>query len=118
MIFDLNNYQGAYAMHCPSHDKALFFLKYLHEHGRHWCDRISYLEKDNYERYTNRTCYAFNEGSYCGIEFFTTMNTGYILLSFDDFYWDGYSNSNECLNITDKDNQKFNVFISSILCPK
>ena len=46
------------------------------------------------------------------------MNTGYKLLSFDDFYWDGYSNSNECLNITDKDNQKFNVFISSILCPK
>lgn len=107
MIFNLRDYkQGRYAMRCPDHEKARIFLRYLHDNGRTWTQGVSYLKQDNYDVYRENTCYSFNDGTFADTNYFVTHE--WEILSFDDFEWDDFCD----LEVTEKDNQEFNQFIS------
>jgi hypothetical protein len=109
MIFNLKDYKkGRYAMHCPDHEKATIFLRYLHNQGKHWCNGISYLEQDNYNSHRDQTCYAFNEGTYSYLDYFLSNDEVWKLLRFDDFEWEEFRD----LELTEQDNQEFSQFIS------
>lgn len=95
-------------MHCPDHEKATIFLRYLHNQGKHWRDGMSYLETDNYDSHREQTCYAFNEGTYSYLDYFLSNDDVWKLLRFDDFEWEEFRD----LELTEQDNQKFNQFIS------
>lgn len=111
MIFDLNNYtHGRYAMHCPSYDKARVFLRYLHDNGKCWRGGESYLAKDNFCEYYEKTCYAFSEGTYADLNYFLHESDTWKLLFFDDFDWEGFNNRE--IELTERDTQKFNTFMS------
>ena len=89
MVFEIEKYTGRYdAMHCNTEEKANAFLDYLVRVGRPlW--RSRHLDGHNcYSNYEEETCYAFNDHSYCGLEFFRRNNA--LVLEFDDFEWPNF----------------------------
>lgn len=64
MIFDINKYKGKYVMHCKTSEEAQDFCNYLHNIGRCWTIRDSYVKKTNYEVYQENTVYYFNKGTF------------------------------------------------------
>lgn len=93
MKFDINQYNEEYAMHCKTEDEANFFLKYLDSLGMKWCSGQRYIENTNYKDYRNKTCYCFKDGSYSNYDYF--RDEGYVILEFEDFEWDGYTDELE-----------------------
>lgn len=85
MKFDINNYEGKYAMHCKTEEEAREFCNYLHSIGRKWCNHVSYADESNYDVYKEDITYDFNDGSYCSKRYFD--NNNYIVLEFSDFNW-------------------------------
>ena len=72
-------------MHCDTDEKAKTFLKFLHKCGKNWDSGDSYLIKTNWERYEENTCYEFNDGTYCGLDWY--RQDKHTILEFDDFDW-------------------------------
>ncbi len=83
MKFNINNYKGKYVMHCKTEEEANNFLAYLDSVGRKWCTGESYKNRTSYDMYEEDTCYYFNEGSYCNIDWFRENN--YTILEWSDF---------------------------------
>ena len=83
MKFNIDDYKGKYAMHCKTEEEAINFCNYLHSLGKMWCDRESYLNKNNYRMYYSKTAYSFNEGVYCDTDFY--VEEGYTILEWSDF---------------------------------
>lgn len=86
MKFNINKYEGNYAMHCKTEEEAKIFCRYLDSVGRRWADGTSYMSMTNWN-YGPDTCYTFNSGTYCDKTYFLTCNY-YTILEFSDFKWD------------------------------
>lgn len=85
MKFNINKYEGNYAMHCKTEEEAKIFCRYLDSVGRRWADGTSYMSMTNWN-YGPDTCYTFNSGTYCKKTYFLTRNY-YTILEFSDFEW-------------------------------
>lgn len=86
MKFNLNDYQGKYAMHCKTKEEAESFCRFLHQNGGRWCDGNSYLEDDSWDNYERDTVYCFNQGTYCSVGYARRINYG--ILEWSDFMED------------------------------
>lgn len=90
-IFDIENYKGAYVMHCDTNRKAYVFIKYLNSVDDNlW--RVNLCNPNTTFWWVNgeKTCYNFNIGTFGTTRQFEERN--YKTLEFDDFYW-GEENS-------------------------
>ena len=83
MYFNINDYEGKYAMHCKTEKEARDFCNYLHKHGRRWCAGNSYENTISWDTYKHKTAYNFNEGSYADVSFYKDI--GYKVLEWSDF---------------------------------
>lgn len=83
MKFDINNYKGAYAMHCKTEKEAKEFCDYLHSIGKTWHDGDSYQSNTLWYVSKKHTCYEFNNG-YRG-SVLTYINRNYTILEWSDF---------------------------------
>lgn len=84
MKFNINAYNGeAFVMHCKTETEAISFCNYLHSIDRTWSTGHSYLNRANYDRYKSDTCYNFNEGMFCSINWYRSRN--YTILEWSDF---------------------------------
>lgn len=86
--FNLDDYQGKYAMHCKTEEEAKDFCRVLHEAGRKWNGGESYLEYTFWDmsvlqKYCGKErYYQFNEGLYSTRECFVH---DYTILEWSDF---------------------------------
>lgn len=80
MKFNLNDYQGKYAMHCNTKEEAESFCRFLHQNGKRWCSGHSYLQFDNWDRFKIDTVYYFNLGTYSRVKY-----VNYVILEWSDF---------------------------------
>lgn len=87
MKFNINKYEGNYAMHCKTEEEAKIFCRYLDSVGRRWSSGHSYILMTNWDDYGPNTCYSFNSGTYCDKIYYLTRNY-YTILEFSDFEWD------------------------------
>lgn len=87
MKFNINKYEGNYAMHCKTEEEAKIFCRYLDSVGRRWGSGYSYISMTNWDDYGPNTCYSFNSGTYCDKIYYLTHNC-YTILEFSDFEWD------------------------------
>lgn len=87
MKFNINKYEGNYAMHCKTEEEAKIFCRYLDSVGRKWGSGTSYMSMTNWDDYGPDTCYSFNSGTCCDKTYFLTHNR-YTILEFSDFEWD------------------------------
>lgn len=83
MKFNLNDYQGNYAMHCKTKEEAESFCRFLHQNGRRWRSGRSYLDEDHWDEYEDDTIYFFNECIYD--ERCSDFEEDYIILEWSDF---------------------------------
>lgn len=87
MKFNINKYEGNYAMHCKTEEEAKIFCRYLDSVGRKWADGTSYMSMTNWSVYGHDTYYDFNDGTYCDKRYFL-VRSYYTILEFSDFEWD------------------------------
>lgn len=87
--FNLKNYNGDVAMHCPTKESAEVFCDFLDKNGRKWECGKSYPEETKWEE-TNDICYLFNEGEFSDLDFCNEKEYGknrYTVLEFYNFKW-------------------------------
>lgn len=85
--FSLDYYEGKYAMHCDTKEKAEIFCNYLHKMGRTWRNGKSYTFL-KWFTYEDETVYCFNHGFYT---YLSSAKKNYTVLEFDDFdFSDGW----------------------------
>lgn len=114
MKFDLTQYTHKTVMNCRTREECVLFEEFLHKHGRVWRDGKAYKCKNTthpFASYKESSCYNFNSGRYGNMS--TYISTGYHILYFSDFEWDGYSNKD--VELTDKDHKQFEKFLSVCL---
>jgi len=112
MKFNIDQYKGNYAMHCKTLEEAMFFLDYLRNLGRHWCNGERYagtVTGTNFNSHGDATGYAFNEGRYGNIPWYTEHD--YTVLTFEDFEWEGL----DLPSPTTTDLKRFNNFFSQFV---
>ena len=85
MKFDINNYNGNYAMHCKTEEEAKDFCNYLHKIGRRWITGGSYAQTTCYEEYKGDTIYYFNKGTYGSICTYFLFNSTTKILEWSDY---------------------------------
>lgn len=83
MKFNIDDYKGKYVMHCKTKEEAKDFCNYLHSIGKRWCDSTSYLDYTEWNAYKKDTCYNFNVGCCCDLDFYRSRN--YTILEWSDF---------------------------------
>lgn len=96
MKFNINKYEGNYAMHCKTEEEAKIFCRYLDSVGRRWGSGHSYILMTNWDDYGPNTCYSFNSGTYCDKIYYLTRNC-YTILEFSDFEWDNKNTKRKTL---------------------
>ena len=104
-IFNYDDFDTSYVMHCKTEDEARTFLSYLISIGEEWCSGESY-EDTKYSYYGENTCYNFRRGQFCDLDYF--VNHDYNILSVRDFDW-GDSELPTCLEAE----AAFHEFIST-----
>lgn len=89
-MFQINEYKNVgttrYCMHCKTLKEAGNFCDFLHSQGRRWNSGDSYAEIFHWGKYREDTCYNFNQGSFCDIEWYESQ--GYIILEWSDYMKD------------------------------
>lgn len=70
------------AIHCDTQTKADLLCQKLHELGYKWQSGESYITKDIWFTYKEKTCYNIHKGIYCEISYFEKYK--YEIISFDD----------------------------------
>lgn len=83
MKFNIDDYKGKYVMHCKTKEEAKDFCNYLHSIGKRWCDSTSYLDYTEWNNRKEGTCYNFNVGCCCDLDFYRSKN--YTILEWSDF---------------------------------
>ena len=86
MRFNLEDYQGNYAMHCKTLIEAQSFCAYLHGQGRTWSDGREYIGRNQWNSYQENSCYDFNVGRYSNLNYFKTSD--FTVLEWADFMYD------------------------------
>ena len=84
--FKLEDYEGKFVMHVKTEEEYNTFSKFLDSKGETWNIDQSYMKIRHWDENTNNTCFCFNEGMYCNLEYF--QNHDYTILEFSDFDWD------------------------------
>ncbi|AXF52101.1 MAG: hypothetical protein [Podoviridae sp. ctcf755] len=69
------------AIHCDTEDKANKLLRKFDELGKKWCTGSSYLLRNEWKRYEEKTCYK-NDGLFGSVNFY--KKEGYTIIEFDD----------------------------------
>lgn len=105
MKFDINNYSNMYVMHCKTEDEANMFLEFLDSIGMMWSDNGSYLSRNKYGCYFDKTCYNFWNGEFCYLDYYKSQ--GCTILEFSNFEWD-----DEPLEVSTDDSDTFFGFLS------
>ena len=85
-IFKFEDYQINCVMHCKTKEEAIEFCKLMHEDGRTWTSKESYVEENYWETHKQRTCYAFNYDQLCNKEYY--IEGGWQVLEWSDFIQD------------------------------
>lgn len=85
MVFNINDYQGNYVMHCRNQIEARSFCAHLHSLGKRWAAGQSYLERTYWEDRQENTCYSFNNGCYGSRD---ELKENYTILEWKDFMYD------------------------------
>ena len=85
MVFNINDYQGNYAMHCGTPIEARSFCAHLHSLGKQWAAGQSYLERTYWEERQESICYGFNDNFYGSID---ELEEKYTILEWKDFMYD------------------------------
>lgn len=68
------------AFHCDTEEKANELLKKAHDLGYKWNSGYSYLEKSNYDKCEEDTCYFIAEGSYGSYSY--SKDEGYKIIEY------------------------------------
>lgn len=82
-LFDIDAYPSRTVMHCETKSDALAFCEYLDKIGRTWSTDESYLNKNYWERYKDKTCYNFNTGAYSDFGYYERH--GFLILKSKNF---------------------------------
>ena len=77
MKFNIDDYKGKYVMHCKTKEEAEDFCGYLDN-----CN-YQYTGLDDWECFKEDTCYNFNYGTYCNLDWY--KNSGYTILEWSDY---------------------------------
>lgn len=87
--FNYLDYQGAYAMRFRSREEICKFYEYLDKYGLTWGSGDSYLEYKHIPDTSDIETFGLNfvEGRYGSVQFY--KDSGYVVLEFSDFDWDG-----------------------------
>lgn len=88
-IFNARDYRATdrVVMHCTTKEFAEIFTKYLESIGRRWNSGDKYSEYGTrFFEYGDETCYNFCLGTFSGLDYY--QREGYIILEFEDFYWE------------------------------
>ena len=114
-LFDINDFDTKYVMHCGTQEQAEMFCEYLHGLGRRWHGKEAYSMTTHWEDYKENTFYNFNSNTYAYIDYY--IEEGYCVLEFDGFFWPGYS-TQELNSITEDEAAVYNdlSFSSAINC--
>ena len=83
MKFNIDNYNGKYAMHCKTPEEAREFCNYMHSLGRRWLNGKSYYNYTFFDYHGPCTVYHFNNDSFGHI--FHAKNAGFKVLEWSDF---------------------------------
>lgn len=83
MKFDINNYEGKYAMHCKTEEEARDFCNYLHSIGRKWNGNYNYLNHTYWSTWRENTVYYFNDDMYGEYQY--ALKDNYTVLEWEDF---------------------------------
>ena len=84
--FDLEQYsskKNKYVMHCRTKEESEDFCNYLDSVGRKWNNNKRYTECDVWNIYEEETCYNFNTGEYCFLDYYNEED--YIILEWSNF---------------------------------
>ena len=83
--FDIDKYNGSFAMHCKTEEEAELFCEFLTNRriNRYWQNGSIYYRNTNYNTFKENTIYYFNEGVYGDIN---KVKEEYKVLKWDDFY--------------------------------
>lgn len=82
MKFNIDNYKGAYVMHCKTEKEAIDFSCYLDSVGRRWCTGATYTQTDSWSYRYENFVYYFNNGTYGDLEY---IPKNYTVLEWSDF---------------------------------
>lgn len=91
-MFDIDKYQGNYAMHCATEEEAKDFCKYLHSIGRRWSCGSRYNVVTNFTEYKQNTVYFFNSNMYGSLNNAKFFN--FKILEWSDFMNKPFTKSN------------------------
>lgn len=83
MKFNINDYPGNFTMHCKTEAEDLGFRKILHDSGRTWNSRDSYLDHSTWDTYKKKSCIFFNEGMYGDTDY--AKENDYVILEWSNF---------------------------------
>ena len=92
MKFNITDYKGKYVMHCGTEVEAKSFCKHLHKLGRKWYNDKSYAHCTEWNKYWENTCYNFNEGAFCDVDYYE--RSGYIILEWANFMYSEFYKGN------------------------
>lgn len=70
------------AVHCKTEEEAIDFCRQMDGHGLKWCDSVSYIEENNWEKYKKETCYL-NDGTFTNM--FSCEDCADKLLEWSDY---------------------------------
>lgn len=83
MKFNIDDYNGKYAMHCKTKEEAEDFCRYLDSIGRKWKNGNRYLKCTYWQSLKSETAYGLNEATYDCVGYY--KDNGYTILEWSDF---------------------------------
>lgn len=105
IIFNIEDYDSRYVMHCKTEEEAIEFTQYLDSIGKKWCNGERYTpDNTTWGSYEENTCYEFTNGTYSDYGYF--MQNNYTILEFENFDF------KDDFEIGDDDNASFANFMN------
>lgn len=100
MVFNIEDYEGRYVMHCATIFEAISFTNYLHNIKRRWSNGQKYVNNHTWESYKEETAYNFNLNTYGAASDY--QRDGYTILEWKDFMYDMPSLLIDNINLYDR----------------
>lgn len=111
MSFRFEDYTDKYVMCCETKQESDEFCKVMDEAKKTWSTGIRYTERNRWNQYKENTCYDFNNGMYCEINYFIkNKDEGWKIL-----FWKDFRNENMCRTCRSENCEKccFNKFLNT-----
>ena len=71
------------AVRCKTKEEAKDFCLRMHEQGLKWCSGRSYLRRNCWDEYKEKTCYS-NRGEFSPIDYY--KHDGYTVFEYSDYF--------------------------------